>query len=188
MLTVAPECLGKVLVVQRPDGVAAGRIVEVEAYRGPEDRAAHSFGGRHTARNHSLWCAGGVAYVFLVYGLHWHLNLVTGLEGEPQAVLIRGVEPLLGLELMRQRRGPLRDEHALTSGPGKLARAFGVARDLDGAAFTSETLFLLDGPRLPAKRSARIGVDYAGAWARRPWRYFVAGSPWVSRARTSAAG
>ena len=105
VLTVARDTIGKILVLERDSGVLAGRIVESEAYRGPEDRAAHSFGGRRTARTEVMFGPPGHAYVFFVYGMHFHLNLVTTREGSPHAVLIRAVEPLEGIAEMAQRRG-----------------------------------------------------------------------------------
>jgi DNA-3-methyladenine glycosylase len=162
-----------------------GRIVEAEAYRGPEDRAAHSHGGRRTARTEVMFGPPGYAYVFLVYGLHWHFNLVTTAPGEPHAVLIRAVEPLEGLELMVQRRGLNRSGRELTNGPGKLCAAFAIDRAAYGADLTRAPLYLSNGapgarrPRL--QRAPRIGIEYAGDWAARPWRFYDADSPFVSR-------
>jgi DNA-3-methyladenine glycosylase len=183
VLTVARDCIGKYLIHDTDEGRVAGRIVEVEAYRGPEDRAAHSFGGRRTARTEAMFGPPGHAYVFFVYGMHWHLNLVTTGVGFPHAVLIRAVEPLVGLELMAARRGPLRAPRELTNGPGKLCRAFGIDRASYAADLTSPPLFLSDGPRSSIARSARIGVDYAGDWAARPWRFYDPKSPHVSNPR-----
>jgi DNA-3-methyladenine glycosylase len=159
--------------------------VEAEAYRGPADRAAHSYGGRRTARTEVMFGPAGHAYVFFVYGMHWHFNIVSGQVGQPEAVLIRAVEPLEGIELMRARRERARAPVELTNGPGKLCQAFGIARALYGADLTKGALYLTDGPSARIGRSARIGVDYAGEWAARPWRFFDADSAYVSRARPS---
>lgn len=190
VLQVARDCIGKVLVRETRDGVVTGRIVEAEAYRGPEDRAAHSFGGRRTLRTEVMFGEAGHAYVFLVYGLHWHFNLVTGKEGEPHAVLMRAVEPLSGAELMQDRRGRPRSPRDLTSGPGKLCTAFAI----DGRDYGSDlcgpragrALYLADGER-PERivRCPRVGVDYAGSWARRPWRFLDPSSACVSGVRAS---
>ncbi len=179
--------IGKVLVHATPGGVLAGRIVEAEAYRGPEDRAAHSYGGRRTARTEAMFGPAGHAYVFFVYGMHWHLNLVTTREGAPHAVLLRAVEPLLGEATMAQRRGLRERDVRLTNGPGKLCQAFDVDRRHYGLDLTRGRLFLSDSelPRGPLGRSPRIGVDYAGSWAEKPWRFFERNNPWVSRARPS---
>lgn len=183
VLQVARDCIGCLLVRDAPEGVVAGRIVEAEAYRGPEDRAAHSFGGRRTARTEAMFGAPGHVYVFFVYGMHWQFNLVTGGAGEPHAVLLRAVEPVVGLELMAARRRMSPGRRELTNGPGKLCQAFAVGRaDYGRDLCKGGGLFLAEGSR-PARvaRSPRVGVDYAGAWARRPWRFFEPGNPYVSR-------
>lgn len=181
VLVVARECVGKLLVC-RETGVLVGKIVETEAYRGPEDRAAHSFGGRRTARTEAMFGPAGRAYVFTLYG-HHHLNLVTGGVGHPEAVLLRAVEPILGLEIMSERRNVRADQKVLTNGPGKLCQAFGIDRSHYGRDLTTGGLFL-SAPPTPTKvrvgRSPRIGVDYAGSWAERPWRFFELGNPYVS--------
>ncbi len=184
VLEVARDCIGCLLVREGADGVVAGRIVEVEAYRGPDDRAAHSFGGRRTARTEAMFGEPGRVYVFFVYGMHWQLNLVTGSVGEPHAVLLRAVEPVLGLELMAARRRMPAGRRELTNGPGKLCQAFAVGAGDYGLDLCGDgDLFLAEAPR-PTKvaRAPRVGVDYAGSWAARPWRFFEAGNPYVSRA------
>lgn len=187
VLTVARDVIGKLLVHVTDAGIMAGRIVESEAYRGPEDRAAHSWGGRRTQRTEVMYGRPGLAYVFLVYGMHWHLNLVTTREGAPHAVLLRAVEPLIGSELMAEKRGLSADDPRLTSGPGKLCQAFGIDRRHYAADLTGGSLFLSDCARGRGAvgRSARIGVDYALDWAEKPWRFFERGNRWVSRARPS---
>jgi DNA-3-methyladenine glycosylase len=188
VLTVARDVIGKVLVHRTPEGVMAGRIVEAEAYRGPQDRAAHSFGGRRTERTEAMFGPPGFAYVFFVYGMHWHVNLVTTREGAPHAVLLRAVQPLLGAPLMAKRRGMAESNLNLCNGPGKLCQAFGIDRRYYGADLTEKSLFLSDGDAPPERlgRSPRIGVDYAGSWAEKPWRFFERDNPWVSRARPSS--
>ena len=189
MLTVARDVIGKVLVHVTAEGVTAGRIVEAEAYRGPEDRAAHSWGGRRTPRTEAMFGPPGFAYVFFVYGMHWHLNLVTTRDGAPHAVLLRAVAPLVGAELMARRRGLPETRVNLCNGPGKLCQAFDVERRHYGVDLTRGSLFLSDGaaPRGKLGRSARVGVDYAEAWADKPWRFFELGNPCVSRGRPSSA-
>jgi len=182
VLTVARETIGKILVHDTDAGRVAGRIVEAEAYRGPEDRAAHSFGGRRTARTEAMFGPPGYAYVFFVYGMHWHVNLVTTAAEVPHAVLIRAVEPLAGIELMAARRGLPPNDRNLTNGPGKVCEAFDIDKRCYGLDLCRSELFLSDGPRAKVTRAARIGVDYAGAWAARPWRFFDATSAYVSRA------
>lgn len=187
VLDVAPDCIGAILVHESAEGTVAGRIVEVEAYRGPEDRAAHSFGGRRTARTEAMFGPPGHAYVFFVYGIHWHVNLVTGAPGEPHAILIRAVEPVAGIELMARRRGMDPTRRELTNGPGKICQAFGIDRASYGADLSKPPLYLkprpAGAPPPRIDRSPRIGVDYAGAWKDRPWRFFDADSPYVPRTR-----
>lgn len=191
VLTVARACIGKLLVHDEGEQRTVGRIVEVEAYRGPEDRAAHSYGGRRTPRTEVMFGEAGHAYLFFVYGMHWHLNLVTGKAGEPHAVLVRAVEPLEGVALMALRRG-LDGSYSnrkgeltsnLSNGPGKLCQAFALDRAQYGADLTSSTLYLADDgtPAPRVARSTRIGVDYAAEWALKPWRFYDAGSRFVSR-------
>jgi DNA-3-methyladenine glycosylase len=183
VLEVARECIGALLVC-RETGDLVGRIVETEAYRGPQDRAAHSYGGRRTARTEAMFGPAGRAYVFVLYGRHVHLNLVTGKVGQPEAVLIRAVEPLWGLAIMAERRNVRTDDKVLTNGPGKLCQAFGIERSHYGRDLTGGSLFLSRGYRRgPLGRSERIGVASAGSWALRPWRFFEKGNPYVTPRR-----
>lgn len=177
---VAPELLGSILIHDTPDGRVAGRIVEVEAYLGPDDRAAHSSHGR-TSRNQVMFGPPGHLYVYLVYGMHHCANVVCGPADKPEAVLLRAAQLTEGEELARTRRGGV-PEARLASGPGNLALAFGIDRRLNGAD-------LLDGPvrlahglaPLAIERTPRIGVDYAGDWAARPLRYVIRDDPHRSR-------
>jgi DNA-3-methyladenine glycosylase len=182
VLTVARDCIGKVLVHRSPEGETAGRIVEAEAYRGPLDLAAHSSRGR-TKRTAAMFGPPGHAYIYLLYGLSWALNLVVAQENEPHAVLIRALEPVRGIELMARRRKVPRDSRLLTNGPGKLTMAMGITGALYGSDLCGRVLFLEE-PEVPAKvivgRSVRINVDYAGDWALRPWRFYQRGNPFVS--------
>jgi DNA-3-methyladenine glycosylase len=167
-LTVACDLLGRTLCRQMTDGnVLRGRLVEVEAYDGTADRASHAFRGP-TARNRWMFEAGGLAYVYLVYGMHHCLNIVTGEAGHPEAILLRAAE------------SP-GDQSA--SGPGRLTRAFEVDRDLDGSSFLSGPLWLEAGEPVPSgaiRRTPRIGVGYAGPWAQRRYRFIIAAHPDVS--------
>ncbi|HEX6766336.1 MAG TPA: DNA-3-methyladenine glycosylase [Polyangiaceae bacterium] len=183
VLTVARDVIGKILVHDTKQGRVTGRIVEAEAYRGPEDRAAHSYGGRRTRRTAVMYGPPGHAYVFFVYGMHWHVNLVTTRVEAPHAVLIRAVEPLEGVPLMAKRRGIDGSSPSLTNGPGKLCQAFAIDGKSYGADLCEGALVLIDGPRGTVGRSPRIGVDYAGDWAKRPWRFFERENRYVSRAR-----
>lgn len=171
------------------DETTAGRIVEVEAYRGPTDLAAHSAGGRRTARNESMYGPGGRAYVYAIYGLHHCMNVVVGEKDVPEGVLIRGLEPVCGTDAMRDRRGPRAPADHLARGPGNLTRALGIDRSHDGIDLRRGAIRLLLPPEkhfAPIRprdvvRSPRIGIDYAGAWAAKPWRFSVRDHPGVSR-------
>ncbi len=181
VLVVARDCIGKVLVHLTVDGEAAGRIVEAEAYRGPQDLAAHSARGL-TKRTAAMFGPPGHAYVFRLYGTSWAMNLVVASEGEPHAVLIRALEPLRGFDLMARRRGKRPDSRELTNGPGKLTQALAITGADYGRDLCGEDLFLEEA-RTPIRaiaRSARINVDYAGAWASKRWRFYERGSRYVS--------
>jgi DNA-3-methyladenine glycosylase len=160
-----------------------GRIVETEAYRGPEDRAAHSFGGRRTARTEVMFGPPGFAYVFFVYGMHYQFNVVTTRQGAPHAVLVRAVEPVLGIEHMARRRNLASTSRDLSNGPGKLCQAFAIDKRDNALDLCASELFLADGPRTQSASSPRIGIAYAGDWAKKPWRFFDPKSRYVSRAR-----
>lgn len=177
---VAPDLLGAILVHETPQGRIAGRIVEVEAYLGPEDLAAHSSHGR-TPRNATMFGPPGHLYVYLVYGIHHCCNVVCGPGTKPEAVLLRAAALTDGAELARSRRGDIAS-HRLASGPGNLARAFGVDRRLNGADLLAGPIRLAQGER-PGEvvRTPRIGVGYAGDWAGRPLRYLIADEPHRSR-------
>jgi DNA-3-methyladenine glycosylase len=179
VLAVARDCIGKIVVHRNDQGLSAGRIVECEAYRGPLDLAAHSSRGL-TKRTAAMFGPPGHAYIFLLYGTSWALNLVTGAEGEPHAVLVRSLEPVEGVELMQRRRGARRTLRELTNGPGKLCQALGITGIDYGRDLCGDHLYLTEGPHGRIGRSPRINVDYAGAWARRPWRFFECGNRFVS--------
>ena len=185
-LRIARELLGKLLVVPTSDGRrVSGMIVETEAYLGEIDKAAHSYGGRRTSRNEITYAEGGHVYVFFVYGMYYQLNLVTGLADHPHVVLIRAVEPVEGIEVMRERRGPMKDTN-LTSGPGKLCIAFGITRDLNGEDLTGDRIWVEEYQAI--KRSAvatgpRVGIDYAEEFANEPWRFWLNGNKFVSKTR-----
>jgi DNA-3-methyladenine glycosylase len=179
-LTVAHDLLGKRLAVDGDDGRVAGRIVEVEAYLGPEDLAAHSARGR-TARNAVMFGPPGHLYVYLIYGIHHCLNVVCGPGDKPEAVLLRAAAIEEGEDLARMRRGPVPPTR-LAAGPGNLAAALGVDRASNGADLLAGPIRVLDGS-LPQHvlSGPRVGVAYAGEWAARPYRFWIAGDPHLSR-------
>lgn len=183
-ISIARDLLGKLIVVPDEKGSrVSGMIVEAEAYLGVTDRAAHSFGGRRTARNEITYGNGGHVYVFFIYGMYFQLNVVTGPAERPHVVLIRAVEPVEGIEKMRERRGPMKDKN-LTSGPGKLCIAFAIDRGLNGADLTSDKIWIEEYRSFRDDEIAngkRIGIDYAGEDADKPWRFWVKGNQFVSK-------
>jgi len=183
-LAVARDLLGKLLVVPDEQGRrVSGMIVETEAYLGVTDRAAHSYGGRRTPRNEVMYGLAGHVYVFFVYGMYNQFNVVTGPVDHPHAILIRAIEPVEGVEIMRFRRGEMRDRN-LTSGPGKLCIAMGIDRGLNGDDLLDDRVWLESLKMFPDDEivvGKRIGIDYAGDDAERPWRFFVKGNQFVSR-------
>ncbi|MGH7798482.1 MAG: DNA-3-methyladenine glycosylase [Candidatus Binatia bacterium] len=180
-IDVAKQLLGKYLVRRHPEGNAVGCIVETEAYIGPQDLACHASKGR-TARTEVMFGPAGHAYVYFIYGFYNMLNLVTEAKDYPAAVLIRAVEPMDGIELMKERRksSVLRN---LASGPGKLCQAFAVDRTLNGADLSGNVLYVEDRgePAPKFQATPRIGVAYAGKWKNKPYRFLVRGSEFVSK-------
>ncbi len=180
-LDVARQLLGKYLVRKHLDGMTVGRIVETEAYVGSRDKACHASRGR-TKRTEIMFGPAGHAYVYFIYGFYYCLNIVTEAVDYPSAVLIRAVEPLKGIDLMKERRRTER-LHKLASGPGKLCQAFAIDRSLNGADVCANLLYVEDCGEPAPKTLAgpRVGVDYAGKWKHKPWRFLIRGSEFVSR-------
>ena len=189
VLRVARDLLGMVLVRDLGRGRRLeGRIVEVEAYDGARDRASHAFRGR-TPRTEAMFGEPGRAYVYFIYGMHWCLNAVTGPEGRAAAVLIRALAPTMGEAWMDPGRSTA---GRIASGPGRLTRALRIDRALHSADLCSPgPLYLVRGESVAPRRivrGERIGVEYAGAWARKPWRFGVRGDPALSRPFLVAPG
>jgi DNA-3-methyladenine glycosylase len=184
VLLIARELLGKVLVTNWNGVITTGRIVEVEAYNGIIDKASHAFGGRRTRRNEMMYAEGGVAYVFLCYGIHHLFNIVTHNKQIPHAILIRGLEPLLGIDEMLVRTGKKQLDNSLTRGPGNLSKAMGLLTSHSGSSLVGNELFIADDGFTIRKNdiasSPRIGVAYAGKDALLPYRFYIKGNPFVS--------
>ena len=177
---VARELLGCVLECRTPEGVAAGRIVETEAYVGEHDLACHAAAGR-TRRTEPLYGPPGIAYVYFIYGVHWCVNAVTRDEGEPSAVLIRALEPVSGLDLMRARRPAAKRDVDLTNGPGKLCAALGIDARHNTLPLTGPDISILAGSPVrddDVRITPRIGITECADW---PLRWIVADNPYVSR-------
>jgi len=208
VVAVARDLLGKVLVTEFGGRRTSGRIVETEAYNGVGDRASHAWSGRRTRRTEVMYAAGGTAYVYLIYGIHHLFNVVTNKKDIPHAVLVRALEPMEGVEVMRERMGRdggtrkrggaetnedggvdevLKPDYSLTRGPGNLSRALGLRTVHTGVSLLGDEIWIGDNGYRP-KRSEiiagpRIGVDYAGVDAGLPYRFYIKGSPYVSGPR-----
>lgn len=185
-LAVARDLLGKLLVVPTSDGErVSGVIVETEAYLGEIDKAAHSYGGRRTLRNEITYATGGHVYVFFVYGMYHQLNFVTGPKNVPHVCLIRAVEPVEGVEIMRQRRGQMKDNN-LTSGPGKLCIAMAIDRSYNGENILGDKIWVEEFKNFTDDEIAagrRIGIDYAEEFAEMPWRFWIKENQFVSKGK-----
>lgn len=183
-VTVGKDILGKIIVKKTADGrMMSGRITEVEAYMGTTDKASHSYGGRRTKRTEVMYKEGGYSYVFLIYGMYECFNVTVGREGDPQAVLIRGVEPLENKNLMWEKR-KVKKEKDISNGPGKLTKALGITREDNGADLVaSENLWLEDdGYKVKdIVETTRIGIDYAEEDALKLWRFYIKDSIFVSK-------
>jgi DNA-3-methyladenine glycosylase len=177
---VARELLGAVLECETPRGLTGGRIVETEAYLGEHDPACHAAAGE-TDRTRWLYGAPGTAYVYFIYGVHWCFNAVTRPRGLPSAVLVRALEPIVGLELMRVRRPAARSDADLTNGPGKLCAALDIDHRHNGLSLDRPPLSIRMGDHVPDSHvlvGPRIGITKAADW---PLRWSIAGNPYVSR-------
>lgn len=182
-LAVAKELLGKYLVHAADEGEAIGKIVEVEAYIGPHDAAAHTYGSLRSSRTEVAFGPGGHAYVFLIYGMHHCFNIVTNIIEKPEVVLVRALEPVDGLSLMKKRRST-DNINNLCNGPGKLCKAMDITRGDSGADLCGDRLYLLDNENIPESdivTTPRINIDYAGEAKDYPWRYIIRGNKFVSK-------
>lgn len=183
-LQIARELLGKTLFVQTSDNQkVSAKIVETEAYCGIEDKAAHSYNNRRTPRTEPMYAVGGTVYIFFIYGMYFQFNVVVGAVNTPHAILIRAVEPLENIELMRTRRGKMKDRN-LTSGPGKLCIALGIDKTFNKEDLLGDKIWIEDGEEISEKEIAagkRIGIDYAEEYAEKAWRFWIDGNSYVSR-------
>lgn len=175
VLFLAKDLLGKYLFTLIDGQIAGGIITETEAYKGTTDRASHAYGGRRTKRNEMMYHAGGVAYVYQCYGIHYLLNFVTNDTDIPDAILIRGIFPTHGCELMQLRTRKTRVSADISNGPGKVSKALGITKSHNGLSLTSDTIWVEDRnliiPDSAIQTTPRIGVDYAGNDAKLPYRF-----------------
>lgn len=184
VVVIAKELIGKILVSKIDDKTCVGRIVETEAYIGLTDRASHSFGGKRTARNEDMYAAAGTAYVYICYGMHQLVNVVTNKKDIPDAILIRAVEPLEGIEHMLQRTKKKKLDFTLTKGPGNVGKAFGIFKHHSNTSLFSNEIYIAQDEILIDQKSIgssrRIGVESAGEAALYPYRFYLKGNKFVS--------
>ncbi len=185
VVDIAKKLLGKYLFTQINGEISGGYIVETEAYQGITDKASHAFGNRLTNRTKTMYQTGGVAYVYLCYGIHEMLNVVTSVEGEPHAVLIRAINPTEGIDLMLERRKMTSLKNNITAGPGSVAKALSISRKMNGLSFQGEEIWLEDRNLTFSDDQIaavpRVGVAYAKEDALLPYRFYVKGNPFVSK-------
>jgi len=184
VLQIARELIGKILVTKLGGKVTSGRIVETEAYVAIVDKASHSYGGKRTARNEHMYAAAGTTYVYICYGIHHLFNIVTNKKEIPDAVLIRALEPLEGIETMLKRTGKKKADNTLTKGPGNVAKALGISKRQSGFSILNDKLFIAeDGFIMKDKNitvTKRIGIDGAGDAAFLPYRFLLNTSAYIS--------
>nr|WP_294870091.1 DNA-3-methyladenine glycosylase [uncultured Pedobacter sp.] len=182
---LAVQLLGKLLFTRIDGELTGGVIVETEAYKGIEDKASHAYGGRFTNRTQVIYEEGGLSYVYLCYGIHHLFNVVTAPKGIPHAVLIRGIEPVQGIDIMLRRRSMAILKPNITAGPGALSKAMGIDKGLNAKDLLGDEIWIEDnGIVFPGDQivsSARVGVDYAEDHALLPWRYYIRGNKFVSK-------
>lgn len=185
VVSLSRQLLGKRLCVQSPEGLAVGRIVETEAYDGLTDKASHAYNGRRTRRTEIFYHQGGVAYVYLCYGIHSLFNIITGPEEVPHAVLIRAVEPVEGTNLMLQRRNQQNVKRNTTGGPALVSQALGITLEDNGVDLFNSHIWLEDDGFSPEDITTgpRVGIGYAGDDAKLHWRFWVSGNRFVSPAK-----
>lgn len=185
VVSIAKSLIGNYLFTKIDGLVTGGYIVETEAYNGVIDKASHAYGNRQTPRTSTMFEQGGIAYIYLCYGIHEMLNVVTSVGGQPHAILIRAIQPTVGLDVMQARRNMAIIKPNITRGPGSVAKALGISRKINGISLQSDTLWIENqGLIIPDEAIAagpRIGVDYAGNDALLPYRFYVRGNVYVSK-------
>ena len=184
VVEIAKDLIGKIVVTNIDGKITSGRIVETEAYVAHVDKASHAYKGKRTLRNEAMYAAAGTVYVYICYGMHNMLNIVTNDIDVPDAILIRALEPIKGINIMLERTGKKMFNNTLTKGPGNVAKAMGISKNISGLMLGNEQIdiykddFLL--PENEIETSKRIGIDSAGTDALLPYRFFVRGNKFVS--------
>lgn len=187
VVTISQELLGKYLYTKINGEVTVGMIVETEAYSGRNDKACHAHANRRTNRTKIMYEAGGVAYVYLCYGIHHLFNIITNVKGQADAVLIRAIEPKIGIEKMLERRKMVQVERKLTAGPGIMSQAMGIDLQHYGESLLDGRIWIEDNGNIITEnqviKSPRVGVAYAEEDAKLPWRFRIADNVWTSKAK-----
>lgn len=182
-LLVSRQLLGKKLCTFIDGIFTSGIIVETEAYRGPEDLGSHAYNNKRTTRNDIMYAEGGVVYMYICYGIHDMLNIVTGKEGNSHAVLIRALEPVNGIRHMYERRG-IQDLRRLCKGPGALAKALSLSKKHNGVSLQSDIIWIEDAPAIAEENiveTARVGLNIQGLYKEIPWRFYIKGNSFISK-------
>lgn len=184
VVEIAKDLLGKIVVSNIAGKITSGRIVETEAYVAYVDKASHAYNGKRTLRNEAMYAAAGAVYVYICYGLHNMLNIVTNDLNVPDAILLRALDPLTGIDIMLERTNKKIFDKTLTKGPGNVAKAFAISKNMSGLMLGSKQINIYEDEFLLHKSeigtSKRIGIDGAGADALLPYRFFVIGNKFVS--------
>lgn len=185
VVQIAHELLGKDLYTHIAGQLCGGTIIETEAYRGPDDRGSHAFNDRRTPRNEMMYQAGGCVYMYICYGIHDMLNIVSGMEGVSHAILIRALEPHTGIDIMRERRNLVSKDQRLCQGPGALAQAMGLNKTHNGIDLQEDMIWINESGITYSNdeiiSSPRVGMNFEGAYKLIPWRFYVKGNSFVSR-------
>ncbi|WP_256012491.1 DNA-3-methyladenine glycosylase [Desertivirga xinjiangensis] len=185
VVLIAKELLGKYIFSNIDGAFSGGIIVETEAYRGPDDLGSHAYNNRRTARNEMMYAAGGVVYMYICYGIHDMLNIVTGEPEESHAILVRAIEPVEGMEFMRERRKVFDDDKRLCKGPGALGKALGLGKQQNGISLAGDEVWLEDRGFIVSAESVvaapRIGLNIAEPYKSIPWRFYIKGNKFISR-------
>jgi len=187
VIDIGQNLLGKYLFTKINGVLTGGMITETESYKGIEDKACHAYMGKKTIRNEAMFEKGGIAYVYICYGMHNLLNVVTNEKDEPDAVLIRSIEPTVGIDTMLKRRNKSEIKRALTAGPGALSKALGITKQLNKKSFDSKIIWIEDRDVRISKEdiicSKRVGIDYAQEYRDKLWRFRIKNSKWTSVAK-----
>lgn len=185
VVQLAKELLGKYLCTRINNELCSGKIVETEAYMGPEDRGSHAYDGKFTERTKTMYEAGGIAYVYTCYGIHQLFNVVSSVKGIPHAVLIRAIEPIENIELMKARRPDCKTIYGLGAGPGLVCSTMGINKEHNNISLIEETIWLEDRNEYIDSKdiicSARVGMNFSGPYKEIPWRFRIKGNRFCSR-------